>query len=172
MTQLISDIKADYKLLVETTSSSPLLALFNRGLHALALYRIGRFFLSLRLSLLSLICARISQILYGIDIDSKAQIQGGVVIHHGDGIVIGKGAYISFGTKIYHQVTLGVKGSGKQDGFPHIGKYCILGAGAKILGPINVGNRSIVGANVVLLEDVEMDSIVLPQKVSISKRKS
>jgi len=172
MKQLIIDIKEDYKLLVGKTSTNPILALFNRGLHSLILYRIGRLFLSLKLGFFSLICARISQIFYGIDIDPKAQIQGGIIIYHGNGIVIGKGVSIGRGTKIYHQVTLGIKGSGKQDGFPKIGADCILGAGAIILGPIKIGDRTIIGANTVVSQDVEMDSIVLPQEINVRKRKS
>lgn len=62
---------------------------------------------------------------------------GGVVIIHGVGIVIGAGAVIKSGTIIYHQVTIGIKGYGKDDGFTTIEeKNCILGAGCKIFGKI------------------------------------
>ena len=69
--------------------------------------------------------------------------------------------YIGRGTIIYHQVTLGIKMSAKNDGFPKIGKKCVLGAGAEILGNLKIGNNSIIGANTVITYDVSENSIVL-----------
>lgn len=65
---------------------------------------------------------------YRYRLDYGAAIEGGVIIIHGVGTVIGSGVYIGGGTIIYHQVTLGVKMSAKSDGFPKIGKNCVLGA--------------------------------------------
>ncbi|WP_086476179.1 serine O-acetyltransferase [Arenibacter amylolyticus] len=95
------------------------------------------------------------QVVYGVDIDYKCDIEGGVIIIHGVGTVIGSGAKNSRGTKVYHQVTLGIKGSGIQDGFPTIGQNVVLGAGSKLLGNIIVGDNSIIGANVVLTRDLK-----------------
>ena len=79
---------------------------------------------------------------------------------HGIGTVIGAGAIIEEGCVIYHGVTLGIKGSNFNDGFPILNKGVVLGAGCKLLGNINIGANSVVGANVVLTKDLDENTIV------------
>lgn len=69
------------------------------------------------------------------------------------GVVIGAGAVIGRGCRIYHGVTLGISHR-DNDGFPVLGENVLVGAGAKILGPIVVGNGAKIGANSVVLSDV------------------
>ena len=91
----------------------------------------------------------------GIEIHPGATIGGGLFIDHGSGVVIGETAVIGNNCTLYHGVTLG--GTGKEKGVrrhPVIGDNVLVGAGAKILGAIRVGNNSLIGANAVLLCDV------------------
>ncbi|WP_157841058.1 serine O-acetyltransferase [Neotamlana nanhaiensis] len=107
-----------------------------------------------------MILTRIIHVIYAIDIDFKCKIEGGVIIIHGVGLVIGKGVEVKKGTIIYHQVTLGEKGSGVNDGYPQIGNNVILGSGAKLFGDIHIGNNSVVGPNVVLTRSLEDSKLV------------
>lgn len=151
----------DLNALEKKFNVSKTLAFFsNRGFHALFFYRIAHFLFKKKVPLAPLLLTRFIQIIYGIDIDYRAKIHGGVIIIHGVGLVIGMGAEIKKGCVLYHQVTLGIKGNPKKDGFPIIEEDCTLGAGAKILGPIIVKNSSIIGANVVLTKSIEANSVV------------
>lgn len=83
-------------------------------------------------------------------------------IDHGSGIVIGETAVIGNECTIYHGVTLG--GTGKEKGrkrHPSLGDCVLIGAGAKVLGPINVGSNVMVGANSVVLHDVPEGATVV-----------
>jgi len=146
--------------------------LSNRGFHALLFYRISHFLYKVKIPILPLIFTRIIQIIYCIDIDYRAKIEGGVIIIHGSGTVIGSGAIIKSGTIIYHQVTIGIKGSQNNDGFATIEENCILGAGAKILGKLTIGANSIIGANVVITKDIPKNSIVTTENRLIIKEKN
>ncbi len=92
--------------------------------------------------------------LTGIEIHPAARIGRRMVIDHGDGVVIGETAEIGDDVLMYHQVTLGGTSLAGGKRHPTIGDKVILGAGAKILGPIVVGEGARVGANAVVLSDV------------------
>ena len=159
--KVLLDIKEDLVFLKKKYNVNLIQAILsNRGFHALLFYRIANFLWKNKIPLVPLILTRIMQILYSIDIDYRANIEGGVIIIHGIGTVIGMKVKIGKGTIIYHQVTLGIKMSGKNDGFPRIGKNCVLGAGAKILGNVEIGNNTIIGANTVITFNVSENSIV------------
>lgn len=132
----------------------------NRGFHALFFYRMSNFLWKNNIPLIPSILSRLIRIIYAIDIDFKAKVGGGVIIVHGVGVVIGSGAVISSGVNIYHQVTLGIKGSGIKDGFAVIQKNVVLGARSKMFGKINVGKDSIVGTNIVLTEDLATNTLL------------
>jgi serine O-acetyltransferase len=156
---LIKDTKSDLMRLKTEYGVNPVLGfLTNRGYHALLVYRIAHFLDNYKIPLLPLILTRLIQILYAVDIDYRAKIEGGVVIIHGICTVIGLGVTIKSGTTIYHGVTLGRKKQGlivpADDGFPTIKNNCLLGAGAKILGPITIGENSVIGPNCVVMEDL------------------
>ena len=128
------------------------------GFHVLVFYRIGhwlyrhnRFFLARMVSQWGRGCT-------GIEIHPGATIGKRLFIDHGAGIVIGETAEIGDNVTIYHGVTLG--GTGKQTGkrHPTIGNNVLLGAGAKILGPVVIGAGSRIGANCTVIEDVPPDS--------------
>ncbi len=118
-------------------------------------YRISNWLFKRRIPLVPMILTRIIQIVYAIDIDYKAHINGGVVIVHGVGLVIGAGVRLEGeGTKLYHGVTLGVSESDEDRGFPSIGKGVLIGAGAKVLGSVRIGDGAKIGANAVVLKDI------------------
>jgi serine O-acetyltransferase len=143
------------------------LALFvtNRGLQSMFLYRLSRACWKRRIPILPLILTRVTQHLFAVDIDYRADLGPGIVIVHGFGIVIGNGARVEGDCAIFHGVTLGNRGSewvgsDVPDGQPTVGKNCMLGAGAKLLGPITVGRNCVIGANAVVVRDVPPSSIV------------
>lgn len=105
-----------------------------------------------------------------MDIHPAAEIEPGVVIDHGIGVVIGATATVKSGTVIYHGVTLGAKHicSGKRH--PDVGRNVIIGAGAKILGPIKVGDNSVIGANAVVLNDVPENCLAVGIPARIVRR--
>ena len=103
----------------------------------------------------------------GIEIHPGATIGRRLVIDHGMGIVIGETAEIGDDCLIYHGVTLG--GTGKDVGkrHPTIGNNVLIGTGAKVLGPIRVGNNSRIAANSVVLKEIPEDStaVGIPARV-------
>ena len=90
----------------------------------------------------------------GIDIHPGAILGRGILIDHGCGIVIGETAVVGDHVTLYHGVTLG--GTGKHSGkrHPTIGNHVMIGAGAKVLGPITIGDHVKIGAGAVVLKDV------------------
>lgn len=135
-------------------------ALFNRGFHALLCYRIAHYLHGTPLSVLGFVLTRLCQIVYGIDIDPRARIAGGVLIYHGVGLVIGQGVEIEKRVILFQGVTLGIKRVLKDDGFPHIESDVVIGAGAKLFGPIRIGRRTMIGANAVVTIDIPPCSVV------------
>jgi serine O-acetyltransferase len=124
------------------------------GVHAVALHRVAHKLWQWRLRLLARMLSHVSRFLTGIEIHPAARIGRRLVIDHGDGVVIGETAEIGDDVLMYHQVTLGGTSLAGGKRHPTIGDKAILGAGAKILGPIVVGEGARVGANAVVLSDV------------------
>ena len=91
---------------------------------------------------------------FGVDIHPKASIGAGVMIDHATGVVIGETATVGDGTTILHGVTLGGTGKESGDRHPKIGKDVLIGAGTKILGNIQVGDRAKIGAGSVVLRSI------------------
>jgi serine O-acetyltransferase len=133
--------------------------LFYKGYHSLELYRVAHLlWLDGQRYLASYIQSRVSQ-LYGVDIHPAAQIGKGIFIDHATGIVIGETAVIEDNVSFLHGVTLG--GTGKETGkrHPTIRKNCLLGANSTVLGNIEVGEGSIIGAGSVVLHAVPPHSL-------------
>jgi serine O-acetyltransferase len=88
---------------------------------------------------------------YGVDLSPWAIVDPGIRLMHAFGIVVGPNVRIQKGTKIFHHVTLGKSRPDREALLmPTIGRYCILGAGAKILGPVKIPDRSLVPANMLI----------------------
>lgn len=107
----------------------------------------------------------------GIEIHPGAVIGKGLVIDHGDGVVIGETTVIGDNVTLYQGVTLG--GTGKETGkrHPNIGSGVTIGAGAKVLGPITIGDNSKVGAGSVVLRDVPPNCTVVGNPGRVVQKK-
>lgn len=105
----------------------------------------------------------------GIEIHPGAKVGRNVFIDHGAGVVIGETAEIGDGCTIYQGATLG--GTGKDTGkrHPTLGKNVMVGAGAKILGPLTIGDNCKVASNAVLLHSIEADSTAVGVPAQVVK---
>ena len=137
------------------------------GLHAVFLHRIASFLWQIKLYFFAKIIAYISRMITGIEIHPAAKIGKNLFIDHGLGVVIGETSIIGNNVLIYHGVTLGGTSLKKGKRHPTINDDAIIGAGAKILGPITVGKQSRVGANAVVTRNVANFTTVMgiPAKV-------
>jgi len=128
--------------------------LFYPGIQAVFWYRIAHFFYNHKLKFLAYFLMYWVRNMLNIEIHPAAKIGKRLFIDHGTGVVIGETVEIGNDVLIYHGVTLG--GTGKEHGkrHPTIRNYVSIGAGAKILGPIIIGEGSKIGANAVVLRDV------------------
>ena len=124
------------------------------GFHALLVHRLAHWLWSERLRWLARMVSHIGRWLTGIEIHPGAQIGRRFFIDHGMGVVIGETAEIGDDCTLYHGVTLGGTSWNKGKRHPTLGNGVVLGAGAKILGPITVGDRARVGSNAVVVKDV------------------
>lgn len=134
--------------------------LFFKGYQAVQAYRVGHWLWGAgRTDLAYFVQMRVSEV-FGVDIHPAARIGRGVMIDHAHSIVIGETAVVGDNVSMLHSVTLG--GTGKQDGdrHPKIGDGVMIGAGAKILGNIQVGHCSRIAAGSVVLQDVPACSTV------------
>ncbi|MBX3728278.1 MAG: serine O-acetyltransferase [Candidatus Sumerlaeia bacterium] len=124
------------------------------GFHAIFLHRINHTVYRLGIPILPRLMAHLTRWLTGIEIHPAARIGAGLFIDHGMGVVIGETAIIGRNCTLFHQVTLG--GTGKQTGkrHPTLEDNVVVGAGAKVLGNITLGQGCYVGANSVVLTDV------------------
>lgn len=131
------------------------------GLHAVILHRLAHALWIRRWFLLGRFVSHIGRFLTGIEIHPGAQLGRRVVIDHGMGVVIGETAILGDDAYLYHQVTLGTTSTSKGKRHPTVGKNVILGAGAKILGDITIGDGARVGSNAVVIESVEPGQTVV-----------
>ena len=128
--------------------------LYFKGFHALETYRFAHSLWRTGRRDFALYLQSQSSMVFGIDIHPAARIGRGIMLDHGSGIVIGETAEIGDHSSLLHSVTLG--GSGKEHGdrHPKVGRCVMIGAGAKILGNICVGDAARVAAGSVVLKDV------------------
>ncbi len=128
--------------------------LYFKGFHALETHRFSHFLWHTGRKDFALYLQSQSSMIFGIDIHPAAKIGRGIMFDHGSGIVIGETAEIGDNSSLLHGVTLG--GSGKESGdrHPKVGRCVMIGAGAKILGNIRVGDCARIAAGSVVLKDV------------------
>lgn len=124
------------------------------GFHALTLHMLAHFLWRRGLKWLARLVSHFSRWITGIEIHPGATIGRRVFIDHGMGIVIGETAEIGDDCTLYHGVTLGGTSWNKGKRHPTLGKGVIVGAGAKILGPITMHDGAKVGSNAVVVKDV------------------
>lgn len=143
------------------------------GVHALSMHRLASSLFRLKLRLPARIVANICRSRTGIDIHPGARIASGVFIDHGSGVVIGETASVGKGTVLYQGCTLGGTGKEKGKRHPTVGEYCVISAGAKVLGNITVGNYSRIGAGAVVLTDIppHCTAVGVPAKIVVKDGK-
>jgi serine O-acetyltransferase len=124
------------------------------GLHALALHRMAHRLWNYGFKWLARFVSHLARWLTGIEIHPGARIGRRFFIDHGRGVVIGETSEIGDDCTLYHGVTLGGTTWNKGKRHPTLGDNVVVGAGAKILGPLQVGNGAKVGSNAVVVKDV------------------
>ncbi len=124
------------------------------GVHALLMHRLAHRMWRLGFKWLARLVSFFSRWVTGIEIHPGATIGRRVFIDHGMGVVVGETAEIGDDSTLYHGVTLGGTSWRKGKRHPTLGKGVVVGAGAKILGPIMVGDGAKIGSNAVVVKDV------------------
>lgn len=138
------------------------------SIHARLAHMFSHFLYKKKLFFLARLISQLARFFTGIEIHPGATLGAGILIDHGMGVVIGETAQIGNRVTIYHGTTLG--GTGKDKGrkrHPTVGDNVVIGAGAKVLGNINIGSNSKIGSNSVVLNDVPKGATVvgIPGKV-------
>ncbi|MDQ2803097.1 MAG: serine O-acetyltransferase [Pseudomonadota bacterium] len=131
------------------------------GLHAVVWHRSSHWLWQRRVYLLARFSSHIARWLTGIEIHPAAKVGRRLVIDHGMGVVIGETAEVGDDCYFYHQVTLGVARTMAGKRHPTVGNNVIIGAGAKVLGPIAVGDNARIGSNAVVVDPVPNDTTVV-----------
>ena len=131
------------------------------GVKAIFFYKIANFFAVAKFDLIARIISQLARFLTGIEIHPKAKIGKNLFIDHGMGVVIGETSEIGDNVTIYHAVTLGGSSPSidserqrHEKRHPTIGNDVVIGSGAQIIGPVNVGNGARIAANAVVVKDV------------------
>lgn len=130
------------------------------GVHAVWGYRISHFLWRVKLKLLARIYSNWVRAVTGIEIHPAAKIGRRFFIDHGMGVVIGATAVVGEDVMIYHDVTLGARTGGSGKRHPTIGNNVVIGAGARVLGDISIGDGVKINANVVVTKSVPARTMV------------
>ncbi len=140
------------------------------SLHAIIFYRVAHRLFKIGVPFFPRFISQFAKWITGIEIHPGAVIAGGFFIDHGTGVVIGETSVIGRNVTLFQGVTLG--GTGKERGkrHPTLGNNIVIGAGAKVLGNIKVGDNSYIGANAVVIKDVPPNSTVVGVPGRITKQ--
>src|SRR5512138_552639 len=131
------------------------------GLHAIWAHRISHRLWKSGFKLFARWISQLMRGLTGIEIHPGATIGHNFFIDHGMGVVIGETAEVGNNVTLYHGVTLGGTSLHKTKRHPTIGDHVVIGAGAKVLGAITIGNNSRIGANAVVVRSTPPDAVVV-----------
>ena len=168
------DINRDYHAVFErdpAARNAVEVLLTYPGLYAIFVHRISHALWNLHIPVLPRFLSNVSRFFTGIEIHPAAKIGSGFFIDHGMGVVIGETAEIGNDCLLYQGVTLGGTGKEKGKRHPTLGHNVVVGAGAKILGPMRIGNYVKIGANSVVLKPVPDYAIVVGVPGRIIKKK-
>ncbi|OUL37469.1 serine O-acetyltransferase [Nostoc sp. T09] len=161
---MLSTLRTDFRIIFERDPAARnwLEVLFcYPGLQALLFHRLAHWLYIIGIPFIPRLISHIARFLTGIEIHPGAAIGHGVFIDHGMGVVIGETAIVGDYALIYQGVTLG--GTGKESGkrHPTLGENVVVGAGAKVLGNLQIGNNVRIGAGSVVLRDVPSNCTVV-----------
>ena len=142
------------------------------GLHAIWGHRLAHWLWTHRLKLVARFVSQVMRSLTGIEIHPGARIGSKFFIDHGMGVVIGETAEVGNCVTLYHGVTLGGATLSKGKRHPTLRDDVVVGAGAKILGAITIGENSRIGANAVVVKSVPPNSVVVgvPREVVVRSK--
>jgi len=160
VTQIAQDLQAVFERDPAATSRLEVFLTYS-GFHALLAYRVSHWLWNRHIPLFPRIISQLARWLTGVEIHPGATIGTGFFIDHGMGVVIGETTEIGDYVTLFQGVTLG--GTGKERGkrHPTLGNHVVVGAGAKVLGGIRIGDNVKVGANAVVLRSVPANSTVV-----------
>jgi len=156
----VSDVNAAFnkdpaaKSLLEVLTSYP-------GIKAVVMYRIAHFLWKIGMPFIPRYLSEIARGITGIEIHPGAEIGSDFFIDHGGGVVIGETAEIGNNVTIYQGVVLGGTATDPIKRHPTLGNNIVVGTGAKLLGPIKIGDNVKIGANSVVVNDVPANSVVV-----------
>ena len=131
------------------------------GVHALLLHRLSHRLWNLKLKWIARLLSNLGRFLTGIEIHPGAKIGRRFFIDHGMGVVIGETSEIGDDCTLYHGVTLGGTSWEKGKRHPTLGNNIIIGAGAKVLGPIHIGENARIGSNAVVVNNVSSGATIV-----------
>lgn len=131
------------------------------GVHAVFFHRISNFLAKINIPIFPRLIAHFSRFLTGIEIHPKAKIGKNFFIDHGFGVVIGETSEIGDNVVIYQNVTLGGRSIKNEKRHPTIKSNVVIGAGAKILGPVEIGEGARIGAGAIIIQDIGKDAVMI-----------
>ena len=143
--------------------------LTNQGVHAILSYRIAHLFYYNNFKFIAKIISQISRFFTGIEIHPACFIGKGLLIDHGSGVVIGETVIIGDYCTLFQGVTLGGRGNERGKRHPTLHNNVLVGAGAKILGNIEIGNNVKIGANAVVLNNIPDNATAVGMPARIIK---
>lgn len=161
---MLSTLRQDLQAVFERDPAARSLAevlLWYPGVHAIWWYRLAHWLWDRKARLLARGVAHLARFLTGVEIHPAARIGPGCFIDHGMGVVIGETAEIGRDVTLYHGVTLGGTSLAKGKRHPTLRDDVVVGAGAKVLGPVEIGAGSRIGANAVVVKNVPPDVVVV-----------
>ncbi|MBF42783.1 MAG: serine O-acetyltransferase [Gammaproteobacteria bacterium] len=137
------------------------------GVHAILFHRVAHKIWKIKLFWLGRLISHISRLLTGIEIHPGAEIGSRFFIDHGMGVVIGETSVIGNDCTLYHGVTLGGTSWKQGKRHPTLENKVVVGAGAKILGPITIGSGAKIGSNAVVVKDIPANAtaVGIPARV-------
>ncbi len=170
----INTIKEDINVIVEKDAAAKSIfevMFLYQGFHVILAHRIAHKLLMWKIPFIPRLISQIARFLTGIEIHPGAQIGKRFFIDHGMGVVIGETTIIKDDVLIYQGVTLGGTGKEKGKRHPTIGNFVTIGAGAKVLGNIEIGDYSSIGAGSVVIDNVGEHCTVVGVPGRIVKQK-
>ena len=144
------------------------------GYHSILFYRFANLAWRRNFYLMGRLISNLGRFVTGIEIHPGAEIGQRFFIDHGMGVVVGETSKVGDDVTLYQGVTLGGTSLEKGKRHPTIGDGVIIGSGAQVLGPLNVGNGARIGANAVVLQDVPQGATMvgIPAKIVMGRDKS
>jgi len=163
-TNMFKSLKEDIANIIENDPASPSFIevfILYPCVHAMIAHRVAHKLYNRKMFFTARLISQVSRFFTGIEIHPGAKIGRKFFIDHGMGVVIGETAEVGDNVTLFHQVTLGGTGKDKGKRHPTLGNNVFVGAGAKLLGPINIGDNVKIGCNAVVLQDIPSDATVV-----------